>query len=531
MPVAEAVRGRWAADGFLVLLLFAAIAVYLSLLPYNLGLYDESYFLYEAKRIRDGEVYYRDIFQIATPLPAYVMAGLFWLFGTSMTTARVSTAVLHATTGVVLYATARRLAVRRELAVAVALAYPAVCVAIWPYASWHWFSTLIFSVLLLVMIAGRWAARPQWAFVPGLITGVLTDAQHQKGVVIAAGVCVVFVLDHLIDRRYPNPEPWPRVATRLIYFAAGVAALVVPVLAGFVLVAGADAVYAALVRFPLENYRTTLHQNWGVVGPMARTNAAYSFPAILRYSPVALALPAVECLVHLAHGRERERVRALTALLVLSGFFALSIMYFPGVIHIAFIAVGFWLCAAVGVEWLLSGLRPVAIGRLAGALVAVLVSAGLIVHLSRLASVLREQFPVERDTAFGRVAFPSIWQASLAEGARELLAQSASGELFCYILAAPYLTTGGRNPTPYQFLKAGISPDRHIQETLSILEERRVPYVIAPNLNVKADDPVVQYIGQHYEPMDLADNRGGFPWYWLLARKDRAPASPPPAGS
>src|SRR5262249_3698563 len=158
--------------------------------------------------------------------------------------------------------------------------------------------------------------------------------------------------------------------------------------------------------------------------------------------------------------------------------------------------------------------------RVSGALIAVLVSAALIVHLGRFARLLKQQFPVERETAFGRVAFPSVWQASIAADARRLLARSDSGELFCYILASPYLTSGGRNPTPFQFLRARTSPERQIQQTLSILEARRVPYVIAPNLNVRADDPVVQYIGQHYEPVDLSENSGGFPWYWLLARKD-----------
>jgi hypothetical protein len=111
-------------------------------------------------------VYYRDIFQFTTPLSAYVMAGLFWLFGTTMddgTRQHGGPTCCH-----------RGSAVRdgpptgraQGLAVAVALAYPAICVTIWPYASWHWFSTAIFSVLLLTLIAGPWAARPRWALVP-----------------------------------------------------------------------------------------------------------------------------------------------------------------------------------------------------------------------------------------------------------------------------------------------------------------------------------------------------------------------------
>jgi hypothetical protein len=328
------------------------------------------------------------------------------------------------------------------------------------------------------------------------------------------------MLDHLIDRRYPHPERWTALATRLAYFAAGVGAVVVPVLGTFVLVAGFEPVYAALVRFPLENYRTALHQHWGTVGLMAFVYAGYSFPAVLRYSPVALVLPAAECVTDLLRGVDRQRVRALTTLIILSGFFALSIMYYPGVIHIAFIAVGFWLCAAMALGGS-SCIRPALIGRVAGALLAALVSAA---HCAPGAVCPYPPAPVSGRARDRIGASPSHRRRHCCRGRARAPGTPASGELFCYILAAPYLTTGV-SPTPYQ-PSASISPYRHIQERCRSRERASVRH--CAHSHVKADDPVVQYIWRHYEPVDLSENSGGS-WY-RCSRKDRA-RLPSPLGS
>src|SRR5262245_16493208 len=110
------VAGRFSrADIALAALILLAIVAYLAYLPRTLGRADESHFLSEAKRIRDGEVMYRDFFQFVTPGASYAMAFLFWAFGTSIDTARIATAVLHGLIGVIIYATCRTLGARRAL--------------------------------------------------------------------------------------------------------------------------------------------------------------------------------------------------------------------------------------------------------------------------------------------------------------------------------------------------------------------------------------------------------------------------------
>src|SRR5207244_133876 len=101
-------------------LLFGSIA-YVDLLPRTLGGSDEGIYLYEAKRLLGGEVFYRDIFDLITPGAHYLMAGAFALFGASIDTARRADAIVHGLIVLTTYVTARMLGVRGTLAAAAGL--------------------------------------------------------------------------------------------------------------------------------------------------------------------------------------------------------------------------------------------------------------------------------------------------------------------------------------------------------------------------------------------------------------------------
>lgn len=534
-------------DSLLTLLLFAAIVAYLAYLPRTLGRADESHFLYEAKRIRDGDVIYRDFFQFVTPGAPYVMALLFWAFGTTIQTARVATAVLHAMTGVVMYATCRGLRIRPALAVVAPIAYIAICQPAWQFASWHWFSTFFTMLVMLAMVRGPWASRPRWAIVPGLATGLLIGVQQQKGLAIAAGVGVIFVLDHLVGWRYPDtPHPdlapqggkgpiesWRRLAARLLYFAAGVAIITVPLLATFVLIAGPQPVFDALVLFPLVNYRKSFRTYWGAVFWITQGYANYTFPVLLKYLPLALLPACLRTIAGVIAGRDRQQVRMLIVLIVSAVSASLSIWYFPDFIHVAFVAPVFLVGAVEALEWALTtAIRParprVAVGWLVAA--GLLIALGL--HLRRNALLLHEQFRYPHDTAFGRIDFPVQWEPLLIDRTRQLLGETSSFELFAYPnTCEPYLTTGGRNPTPYQYFYAAVSPRQHTDAVLEILKTRVVPYVMVQSFFLRKSDPVAQAILEYYEPVSMPelDVPDEIPNLELYRRKDHRPADAPAA--
>ena len=113
---------------------------------------------------------------------------------------------------------------------------------------------------------------------------------------------------------------------------------------------------------------------------------------------------------------------------------------------------------------------------------------------------------------------------------RELLGGSAGREIFCYPqLSSPYLTTGARNPTPYQFLQAGVSPDHQIDEALRILEARRVPFVVAAPFLMQGKDPVGRYVKEHYDSISIPEITAieELPTYWVYVRRNDARGTQP----
>jgi hypothetical protein len=78
---------------------------------------------------------------------------------------------------------------------------------------------------------------------------------------------------------------------------------------------------------------------------------------------------------------------------------------------------------------------------------------------------------------------------------------------------------GAVNPTPYQYILAGVSPDEQIRQVLKILETRRVPYIIGWAFTMQPTDPIGQYIRERYERVPIPAIAAEFPVYVLYRRK------------
>jgi hypothetical protein len=113
---------------------------YLLALPPTLHKADESYLLYEAKRIVQGQALYRDFFDFLTPGSFYLYASAYLVGGTNITTARVVTASLNALAVTTTYFLALRVASVAEALIAAALVVT-ICVPVWNMASHHWMAT------------------------------------------------------------------------------------------------------------------------------------------------------------------------------------------------------------------------------------------------------------------------------------------------------------------------------------------------------------------------------------------------------
>lgn len=495
-------RSDWR-DALFAGLLFTATVLYWIWLPHSLGPADESVHLYEAKRVLDGEVLYRDVFNFITPGWFYLMASLFWLFGTSIETARTAMAVMHGITVLFVYFTCRRLGIRRGLAWLPPLGYLVICQSLWPIVSQHWVSTMLCAALLFVC-ARRTAGRAAWAFRAGLVLGLLISVQQQRGAFMAAGVAGWLLADALLRWRYATAPTAAAIFKEAVALAAGTVLVVGAFLAVAVAKAGLQPVWYALITFPLFNYHTETRCSWGDVNLMTAHNARFTFPIILTYLPAVLIVSAGRFIALWSRRRDPLTAQTLLLLLIFSGASALSIAYFPDLIHISFIAFVFLIAAAENLEWAVCRLRVVpravaAVGWLAAA--ALLVVSGR--HLYANLLVLRHDFPVPHQTAFGRVDYPTADEARLRDEMAALLATTPSRALYGYpILSDLYLTIPADNPTPYGFFLAGGYHSRQeVQRVIDILQERQPLYVVMLTGLVKPDDVVGQYISEAYEPI------------------------------
>jgi hypothetical protein len=510
----------WRRDALPCAALAAATVGWLAIWPRDLNWYDEGLFLYEAKRIAAGAVLYRDLFEIVTPGAWYAMAAMFGIFGASLGTARAVMTALHLVAVVALYLTCRMRDVRRTLAVAAGLAYLAVSYPGMPYATPHWFSTLLNILLLLVFLLPVEGHERRRLFVAGLICGAMSMVQQQRAAMMIAGVIVLVLLARLVDRRLGASHVG--IGSQLATFIAGIGLIALPIMSVAIVQAGPDVVVDGLIRFPLENYRRA-HQFVPWAGYAGGVEVEST---LLTWLPILIAVPVLRMVVYgLRHGA--AEAKALLAEAVLSAAAILSIAYHPNVKHLAVTAPLLYVIFADALEQVFR--RLAATGRI-GAWAAAAVTACLFTVL--LGTLYQSQvrrhalYPVRQATAFGVVEYTDTDEQAVVEAVGRLLANQPSGDLLCYPhCPGLYLTTGTRNPTRYQLLSPDyIGPER-IDDALRVLEAQRVPLVvIEPLWTAWRTDPVVAYVREHYDRIKL--ERSASPKYAVFKRRASPDAAP-----
>ena len=491
------------ADAVLAGLIFAASVAYLAALPRNLNPADESVHLYEAKRILDGEVLYRDVFNFITPGWFYLMAALFHVFGVSMATARIAMAVMHGLTATLSYLTCRRLGVRRGLSWLPALAYLVIAQSAWPITSQHWVTALLTAALLYVC-AGRRRERAAWALWPGIILGLLIGVQQQRGLFVGVGLFAWLIGDAVLRLWFRAREPSESLAKEMIALAAGALLSLLPLLAPSIIGAGIDRAWYALVTFPVFNYRATTHSPWGAVNIMTAWQASFTVPIVLKYMPIILLVSVPRLFFLCIHRRDHARASVLLLLILFCCVSMLSVVYFPDFVHLAFIAPVFFVTAAEGLEWAVQRIpAPARFVRLAGALAGIAILALGGYRLADNLVRLRRAFPLSHVTGFGRVDFANEEEVRLYENVNALLDGAPSRALYVYpVLSDLYLTARADNPTPYGFFSAlGYNTPAQVQEVLDILATRPPAYVVVFAAFLTSDDPIIHYITREYEPV------------------------------
>ena len=481
-------------------------AAYITWLPHSIWQADEGRFLYEAKRILEGDIPYRDFFEFSTPGIMYLMALLFRVFGTDIATATLAMAVLHGGIAMLVFLNCRALGVRHWISAAVALAHPALCFSVWPYVSPHWLSVFLMLGITLLLVRRPLHQSIRWTASLGFSVGILLLVQQHRGVLFAAGICTLIIFNHVVV--YRSNARFALLAVDLLFFVGTFVATVGTALLALIAIAGSEFVFDALVVFPFVDYQNfTDSPAWGlgVNNPFYQSTNAYTFPLVLKYAVVSTAGPLAIAFRAWRRGDAPEELRQMITLVVCAAVFAGSTFNYPDVVHLAFIAPFFAILSAATVDRGLSALP----GSISGRLGASIAGALCVVFAWMLAANAERrihELPLVHETAFGRVAIHNNQDFAIVERVQQLYRDSLSRELYCHEACAQvYLMTGTVNPTRYQWLQHGYFREEQYEETIAALEAKRVEYVVAPMSFAHQKNPVdlmAAYLKQHYVLLD-----------------------------
>ena len=481
-------------DILVCLLLAASSVIYLMLRRWPLGAADEAYYFYHAIRMLEGEVLYRDVFELTTPFYIDLLALAFHLFGSSFTTGRVVGSVIQALLVVAIYSGVRAVGAGRALAVAAASVQLAIAQPAWPYATPHWLAVLLVCMLLIISLNRQRARTAGWIVTQGLLLGLLLATRQHAGVAVGLGMTLLALVDAVDDRLWGRAPGQP-LGRHLITLA-------VSTLAGFGLVIGPHLMQAGispminqLIIHPLTGYRDINKGTWGV--NYLFNLQPFTWPALLKYLPAVVPVTALRAIITMLRRDDR---RSVESLLVLAVFGASAIAYtmsFPDLIHLAMIMP---ITLIVTSELLMSALRMIGRWeRVVQTTLALTVILACAAQLQRNYVSALAEYPIMHDTQFGRLPFATLDEIETLEWVKSEVQQSSSRELFSYPgWSAMYLMSGARNPTRHELIFPTYQSDKEVQDVIETLERERVRHVLLVVLLIKPDDPVYSYVTRHY---------------------------------
>jgi hypothetical protein len=497
--------------------------VYLLRFPPTLSSADESYMLYGAKRVLQGQAIYRDFFDFVTPGSFYLYAIAYAVGGVSIASARVTTALVNALGAACTYFLTLQVASVGEAVVA-GLLVVVICVPVWNLASNHWMATAFSLATAVVLLSTRWQhstrARPAAA---GALGGLVVCTNQSVGVWLI--LWLVLVVPAVAGAR-ARSDRWRYCLQELIWTAAGGAAVCFAVLGYAVWRSSLGEMLYATRTWVLANYR---EYNGGRVGWSGYSVAwadgmNYTYLWLFRSIPVILGVEAGGLLwASWRHGVRAQLLRA--ALLLLALCASAAVTYDPDVIHVAFVApfsfvvmAGMIHRARTASEFMS---RPASEWMARLVLCAVLAAVALKAW-DNVGRAWREN-PVLYETAFGTLAGWPQRAAALHELQEKLDVDGHPARVFAYQSDAwLYLALPADNPTPFALLLPTYNTAEQIQEAIDRLERDPEARVVVNLLGPQPGDPMMSYLRSHFREVASAGPViHGSPIYRIFERPPR----------
>jgi hypothetical protein len=457
-------------------------------LPLAIGRADESHLLFEARRVLDGQVIYRDFFESLTPLSFYLFAAIYRIAGTTLLAARVGIALIETLGCILLFHLVRRVAGSIEAALATMI-FAGLCIPTWPYASPHWISTTLGLLVAATVLAERWQdssrVRP---LVAGVLIGCAICVQQQRGVFLALWFPLA-----VVTLNASRSAGWKKLAPAIAWGAGGATFIVLVVLGHAAWRASLATLVDMLFGFAVKSYGPAQsgRHPWAAVLPLTWEHLHVTWLWLLRAAPLFVVGEGIVLIREAWRGWER-RDRQRAALCLLALLMGLSIWYLPDFLHVSFVLPVLLIPGAT----LLHRLRTAAFWSRAPVRRQALT---LLIGLSFLAvggqaiwnvALLRSAAPLQLETAFGAIRV-SAEKQRLYEAVRGQLLPESDGRNVIYSYpndAWLYLALPADNATPFSFLAPNMFPAKHFQQTAEILRERRPGIVVALALLLSGKD-------------------------------------------
>ncbi len=305
---------------------------------------DEATVLADSARLIWGELIYRDFFEFPGPVPFFLNAAVFKVFGVSVLVARWFFLINVSVTGTLLAFT-----VRSHLGplagLAVCLFHSAALVGFWLCNYPHWFSEMFLVAALSLYSADESAKLRRLG--SGVCSGLALWSIQSVGIPTAITLLLLSLTPGLAQRR-------PGLALRMSgHFFAGLAVASSLVLLPFLLGGGLSDIFYDMFVWPFTNYGEGQTDNTGYasdyshsVRAHAQLSAAPRYAALATISvnvvlPFVLAATALPHLVNLWLSVLRRFEPAPSSIVAVSALAALTPLLFGATrsdqVHIAFL--------------------------------------------------------------------------------------------------------------------------------------------------------------------------------------------------
>jgi hypothetical protein len=498
---------------------------------------DEGIVLQGADRVLHGQVPYQDFFSFYTPGSFYFLALWFRVFGDSFAAARSSIAITGALCSVFTYLLARRVC-GPGVSLLVAILATMVGTGFRFLVLHNWYSTLLCCLTLYAALRFIESANAVWPMMCAFCASLTLLFEQSKG----AGLCFGMLLALLLLRIGPVKIAFSRSALfgALLGFGA-------PLLATFAYF-GAHQSTGVMVQnwlWPLRHYTRANHvaygyQNWSDAERAAIFHAGPLWTRavkVLAVSPDFLIpmLPLIGLILLICFAVQLWRNKNTSGNMqyyilvcsVSSGLLVSVVMTRADILHFIYLApilyvVLSWVLDTKDLSsGLLQAVRPYLVGYVA-------IAFGLLG-----AAVLLSSTGAHNRIGTRRGTIITAGRDSVLEYVESRIPAESELLVYPYLPLYNYLTAT-RSPSGYDYFQPGMNTREQAQEILAALKSSHSRAVLfEPWFAEKiadswprtppraiAEDPVADYIAEHYQVCKMLGSGGGWRFHFMVRKQD-----------